>query len=112
MDITGQSTRDVDVVVWEDDYFTAASLEGLLHRLSLTEAHEQFFFREAEFDAAYRQVVTELSNLDHGPSARRTLLEDLKAEIWIGHDHIGERDASSAQDSVRRLQELLRAIER
>ncbi|MEP7739579.1 hypothetical protein ABKW28_18190 [Nocardioides sp. 31GB23] len=112
MDITGRSTSDVDVVVWEDDFLTAPSLDGLLHRLSLTEADEQFFFREAEFDAAYRQVVIELSNLDHGSSARRTLLEDLKAEIWVGHDHIGERDAGAAQDSVRRLQELLRASKR
>lgn len=107
MEITGRFERDVDCVNWEDDYLAHDSLDRLLHRLSVTEAHEQFFFREAEFDAAYRQVVIELSHLAAGPSPRRKLLEAAQAEIWIGHDLIGERNSGATQESVRRLQALL-----
>jgi hypothetical protein len=107
MDITGRTTNDVDTVVWEDDFLAPRSLDDMLLRIALTEADEQFFFREAEFDAAFRQVVIELSNLPHGASPRRALLNELKAEIWVGHNHIGERDADAAQASVRRLQQLL-----
>ena len=91
MEIYGkQSGTDVDRVVWMDD-LSVRTLIKLVERLESTTEMEQFIFREAEMDDAYRQADADL---------RLATREQLRAEVVVGlervrsliftaHDYVG-----------------------
>ena len=79
MEIHGKQTgSDIDRVVWMDD-LSVATLIRLVERLEKTCEMEQFIFREAEMDDAYRQADMEL---------RSAVREQLSAEVIAGLDRV------------------------
>ncbi|MDT7706932.1 MAG: hypothetical protein QOG20_2539 [Pseudonocardiales bacterium] len=111
MEITGRSNDDVDTIIWEDDYFTSDAMERFVERLGATEAAEQFLFRESEFDCAFRQVdmrLAELTSQAAPDTSEIELAQQLRDEVWEGHEQVGAQNAERAAMAWRRMALLVR----
>ena len=79
MEIYGKSNgSEVDRVVWMDD-LSVRTLIKLVERLESTVEMEQFIFREAEMDDAYRQADMEV---------RRAVREQLTPDVIAGFERV------------------------
>ena len=79
MEIYGKSNQsEVDRVVWMDD-LSVRTLIKLVERLESTVEMEQFIFREAEMDDAYRQADMEV---------RRAVREQLAPDVIAGFERV------------------------
>ncbi|MTD55485.1 hypothetical protein [Amycolatopsis pithecellobii] len=109
MKITGRTDEAVDSVVWEDDYFATASIQRFLRRLAQTERDEQFLFRESEYDCAFRQIDIErerLARTGESPAAL-AFAEQVRDEVWRGHDCVGGHDIDGAANAWQVILRLL-----
>lgn len=106
MEIVGRSNRDVDRVVWVED-LSVRSLIQLIDRLRQTEQMEQFIFREAEMDDAYRRADADLRLAVRVDASQETVdgLERVRALIFAAHDFVG------LSDTARAIEELNKVIE-
>jgi predicted kinase len=111
MEITGRSNDEVDTIIWEDDYFALDAMDRFVARLAATEAAEQFLFRESEFDCAFRQVDMRLAELAAEAAPDTTeieLAQQLRDEVWEGHEQVGAHNAERAAMAWRRMELLVR----
>ena len=104
MEIVGGSERDVDRVVQIDD-LTVGTLIALIHRLEQTELGEQFIFREAELDDAYRQADADvrLAERAAGGSAAVAELMRLREIVFRAHDLVGWRRIPEAVHELNKV---------
>ena len=90
MEVVGRGDGEVDRIVWIPD-LSVKALIGLVQRLERTIQLEQFIFREAEMDDAYRQADTDL-RLAVRECASPTViagLERVRTLIFAAHDFVG-----------------------
>ena len=91
MEIHGKQTgSDIDRVVWMDD-LSVATLIRLVERLEKTSEMEQFIFREAEMDDAYRQADMELRSAVREQLQPEVItgLERVRSLVFKAHDFVG-----------------------
>lgn len=105
MEIIGGSEREVDRVIWVDD-LTVGTLIALIDRLEQTEKAEQFLFREAELDDAYRQADADVRLAVRDGSDSRTMagLERVKEIVFAAHDFVGW---GKIPEAVRELNKVI-----
>jgi hypothetical protein len=106
---SGDSTDDVDRVVWDDGdrELTAAALLGLLARLERTGTDEQLLFRECELDCAYRLAESDLAFEigASGPGRATHLRRAVLAHVTTAHDLVG---LARTADAAKELREAIR----
>src|SRR5580692_4441671 len=100
---SGDSTNDIDRVVWDDGdrELTAAALLGLLGRLERTATDEQLLFRECELDCAYRlaEADLEFAAQASGPGRATDLRGGVLTHVTAAHDLVGlARTVDAAQE--------------
>ncbi len=91
MEIYGKSNgSEVERVVWIDD-LSVGSLIKLIERLERTIELEQFIFREAEMDDAYRQADMDLRSAIREQLAPEVIagFERVRTLIFSAHDFVG-----------------------
>jgi hypothetical protein len=102
---SGDSTDDVDRVVWDDGdrELTAAALLGLLGRLERTITDEQLLFRECELDCAYRLAESDLEFeiRASGPGRAADLRSAVLAHVTAAHDLVGLARTVEAAKELR-----------
>jgi L-ribulose-5-phosphate 3-epimerase UlaE len=106
LEIYGKSGgNDVDRVVWMDD-LSVGTLIKLVERLESTTEMEQFIFREAEMDDAYRQA-----DMDWRHAVREQLAPDLTSNlervrslVFTAHDYVG---LGRTEDAIRELNTVI-----
>jgi hypothetical protein len=107
MEITGASDRDVDRVVWVDD-LNVKTLIALIDRLNETEQGEQFLFREAEMDDAYRQADADVRLAVRARATAPTIaeLERVREMIFRAHDLVGWTKIPEAVEELNKVIEI------
>ena len=105
MEIVGRSGSGADRVVWIDD-LSVRSLIRLIDRLEQSQGMEQFIFREAEMDDAYRQADADLrlATRDCAPVERLAALERVRGLIFKAHDFVG---LGKTADAVIELNQVI-----
>ena len=105
MEILGRGDGDVDRVVWIPD-LSVKALIGLVERLEQTTQLEQFIFREAEMDDAYRQADTDvrLAVREGLPTEFVDGLQRVRSLIFAAHDLVG---LGKAQEAARELNTVI-----
>jgi hypothetical protein len=106
VEIFGKSNRaDVDRVVGMDD-LSVRTLIKLVERLEGTSEIEQFIFREAEMDDAYRQA-----DMDVRLALREQLrpeviagLKKIRALVFAAHDYVG---LGQTAEAIRELNSVI-----
>jgi hypothetical protein len=102
---SGDSTNDIDRVVWDDGdrELTAAALLGLLGRLERTATDEQLLFRECELDCAYRLAESDLTFEigETGPGRATDLRSAVLTHVTAAHDLIGLARTVDAANELR-----------
>lgn len=113
MNIHGKSERPVDRINWVDD-LTVKSLIELIDRLRQTQETEQFLFREAEMDDAYRQADADcrLAVRDGATPAALAPLEEVRAIVFRAHDLVGLGDVEEAIKELNRVVEIRIGLDR
>jgi hypothetical protein len=107
MEIGGASDRDVDRVQWVDD-LNVKTLIALIDRLQETQTGEQFIFREAEMDDAYRQADTDLRLAQRASADNATLehLERVRRIVFDAHDLVGLQKIAEAVQQLNQVVEI------
>ena len=98
MEIYGKSNQsEVDRVVWMDD-LSVRTLIKLVERLESTVEMEQFIFREAEMDDAYRQADMEVRRAVREQLAPDVIagFERVRALVFSAHDYVGLGEVDEA----------------
>lgn len=106
MEIHGKSGgTDVDRVVWMDD-ISVRTLIKLVERLESTTEMEQFIFREAEMDDAFRQADTEWRRAIREQLAPEVIsgLERVRSLVFAAHDFVG---LGQVEDAIRELNTVI-----
>ena len=98
MEIIGKAGGDdVDRVVWMDN-LSVGTLIKLVERLERTSEMEQFIFREAEMDDAYRQADMDWRHAVREQLASEVVdgLERVRSLVFAAHDFVGTGETAEA----------------
>jgi hypothetical protein len=91
LEIYGKShNSEVDRLIWMDD-LSVGTLIKLVERLEQTSEMEQFIFREAEMDDAYRQADMDLRAAVREQIAADTVsgYQRIRDLVFSAHDYVG-----------------------
>jgi hypothetical protein len=106
VEIFGKSNGgDVDRVVWMDD-LSVGTLIKLVERLEGTVELEQFIFREAEMDDAFRQADMDLRWATREQLARDVIagFERVRDLVFAAHDYVG---LGQTAEAIRELNTVI-----